>query len=116
MGNATRRAHATTGMHSVDTIAQIMRDFPPVIYAFRCHDGMIKIGYSAELNKRRMTLKFTWADLLGFMPGTIEDERALHRRLAPSLARGSEYYHATSDVLDVVDEMRSHYRLAPLSR
>lgn len=107
------RAGANDAPKSLNTIAA---DLPAVIYAFRCDDGAVKIGFSTRLAKRRATLKFSWADLLGFMPGTIEQERELHKRLVRSRQRGGEYYRPTNEVLDVIDEMRQVCGLSPLPR
>lgn len=98
------------------SLVALSADLPPVIYAFRCDDGAVKIGFTTQLAKRRATLKFSWADLLGFMPGTIEQERDLHKRLVRSRQRAGEYYRPTNEVLDVIDQMRDFCGLNPLPR
>lgn len=98
------------------SMRSLTADLPPVIYAFRCDDGAVKIGFTAHLDKRRSTLKFSWADLLGFIPGTVEQERELHKRLVRSRARGGEYYRPTNEVLDIIDDMRDFCGLDPLPR
>lgn len=48
------------------------------------------------------------------MPGTREDEMAIHAILAEHRAHGNEYYHATPAVLAVINDMRARYGLEPI--
>jgi len=84
-----------------------------MLYAFRLADGIIKIGCSRDVARRINA--YPGADILAFRFGDFEDEQALHRSLAASVARGREYYHPTPEVLAVVNEMRADFRLEALA-
>lgn len=83
-----------------------------VVYAIRC-DDVIKVGHTTNLGAR--CYKLGSDDILGFMPGTLDDEQALHQRLAPHLARGREWYHPAPEVLAVVNDMRAVIGLEPVA-
>lgn len=83
----------------IDDLDAIVRGIGPVIYAFR-FGPMIKIGFTEDINRRRIELSAKWSDLLALRVGTRADEEALHRRLAGSVAHGREYYRPTQDVID----------------
>lgn len=51
------------------------------------------------------------AEILGFVPGTTDDEQAVHASLRPHVAHGVEYYHPTAAVMAVVNEMRDRFNL-----
>lgn len=97
------------------TIASALPYLPPVLYAFRLEDDVIKIGWSEHLNQRRKQLRANWADLLAIKPGTIDQERALHRRI-PDAHRhhGVEYYLPTPGIIAMLNGWRSAYGLAPI--
>lgn len=84
------------------------------IYAMRLTDGTVKIGCTGDLATRRRMVE-AGAEVIGFMPGTFEDEAAIHKGLVQHRARGREYYRPSQDVLDVVNTMRSRFSLPPLS-
>lgn len=83
-----------------------------VVYALRLPDGAIKIGCSKNLANRASGLH---GQILGFMPGDFDDEQAIHDALKPHRAHGWEYYHATPEVLAVVNRMRERFDLVPLT-
>lgn len=83
-----------------------------VVYAMRLPDGTIKIGCSAQLWRRRCTLR---GEVLAFVNGTRIEEQAIHRTLTAHLARGREYYRPTPAVLAVVNDMRKRFNLPPLA-
>lgn len=88
------------------TKRQAMDDLPPVVYAARLRDGMIKIGWSAHLYRRLERLG-GGTQLLGFQYGTYEDEQAIHKTLTEHRSRGREYYHPSLEVMAVVNQMRT---------
>jgi hypothetical protein len=84
----------------------------PVVYALRLLDGIIKIGCTRDLPKRRTA--YDRSEILAFRFGDEQDEQAIHATLIPHRARGREYYHPTPEVLAVVNDMRSDFNLPPL--
>lgn len=58
------------------------------IYVVAMSKGRIKIGHSIAVGRRveelRLNYGYKRCRLLGFIPGTIEQERALHRLLVPA--------------------------------
>jgi len=98
-------------------IRECLRDLTGVelIYAIRCPDGVIKIGHTRDLAARRRHFDTTPKAILAVQPGTYDDEQAVHARLSPSLARGREYYHPTSEVLAYVNGVRTTLGIDPVS-
>jgi len=90
-----------------------LRALGPVVYAARCTDGVIKIGFTTNLAQRRWGIGS--AELLAFEPGTLADEQALHDRLAEHVHHGREWYYPTPGVLAVVNEMRERLGLEPVA-
>lgn len=76
----------------------------PTLYAVRLNDGRIKIGHTANMGQRFGSFKR--CTVLGFKPGTRDDEAAIHASLKAHRATGREYYHEHSDVLDVINPWR----------
>lgn len=86
----------------------------PMVYAIRTRDGLIKIGFSADVATRRRRIG---NDLLAVAFGGRTEEQAIHDRLGDyHRARGREFYYPTLEVLAVVNEMRADLGLAPLLR
>lgn len=87
-----------------------MKALGSVLYAVRI-DVLIKIGHTSDLAMRLRTLRYRqgarYMQLLAVQFGTLADERAIHERLKPHLARGREYYHPTPEVLAIVNDMRA---------
>ncbi len=88
--------------------------FGASVYAVRLADGLVKIGWTENLGRRKQHFGAA-AELLGFQPGSRETENALHHSLRASVAHGREYYHATPEVLAVVNDMRADFNLPPLT-
>lgn len=98
-------------------IRECLRDLKDVelIYAIRCQDGAIKIGWTKNINLRRKGLDTTFEALLAVRPGTYDEEQALHDQLHASVAHGREYYHPTPDVLAYVNSLRQALGIQPVS-
>ena len=119
MTNRTRIPRATSvrttfANHSSTTPRSAARDVGPCLYAIRIADGTIKIGFSTKIYQRLVHLG-PLADVLAIVPGTWEDEQAIHRSLRPHVAHSREYYRATPAVLSVVNDMRAAARLQPIA-
>lgn len=84
----------------------------PVVYAVRCGDT-IKIGHTRDLSNRMSGLHAD--ELLAVMPGTYDDEQALHARLVDHRHHGHEWYYPTPGVLAIVNEMRDRIGLQPVA-
>ena len=85
---------------------------PSVIYAVQLPDGVIKIGCTTNLARRRHAYRD--ADILAFRPGTMDEEQAIHKSLKRHLVHGREWYRPVPAVIDVVNEIRDHFHLEPL--
>jgi hypothetical protein len=83
-----------------------------LVYAARVQDGLIKIGCTAHLYHRLINIK---GELLGFMFGGYDDERALHRTLQADLHHGREWFHPTPAVMAVVNDLRADLGLEPIA-
>lgn len=97
------------------TARQIARECGPVVYAARLPDRTIKIGYSTDVADRLNHLGCGLAGLLALMPGTYEDEQAIHSGLIEHRARGREYYYPTPAVMAVVNDMRATFGMEPVA-
>lgn len=89
-----------------------LRSIGEVVYAVRVGD-LVKIGHTHDLANRVSGLHAT--EVLAFMPGTYDDEQALHQRLAAHVHHGREWYYPTPGVLAVVNEMRETLGMEPLA-
>lgn len=69
-----------------------------VYFGFR--DGLIKIGCTRGSVEYRM--RFVRCDLLATEPGLFTRERELHKRFAPLLARGHEWFKPGVDLIDYI--------------
>lgn len=78
-----------------------------VIYVIRCDDGLIKIGHTGCLRDRRRQHRADFTAILAVIPGTYEEEQAIHQRFAKHCAKGREYYHPTSEILAFVNDVRT---------
>lgn len=90
----------------------------PVVYAALTPKGLIKFGFTTNLAERRESLvrRDGVVEILGFRLGSLEDEQALHKSLAPHLHHGREWYHPHPDVIGVVNEMREPLGLGEFVR
>lgn len=67
----------------------------------------IKIGFAVDISKRLDQLQTANAEeltVVGSTPGTVLDEKALHRRFATSHIRG-EWFMATSELTSYIQEV-----------
>ncbi len=95
-----------------------MRMLGDVVYAARLADGTIKIGWTQHFEDRLRYLSAHTdqdVELLAFQLGSRDDEQAIHHSLTDHLHHGREYYHPTSEVLDVVNEMRQALHMPPIA-
>ena len=107
--------HTTAGTRGIDR-AEAIRALTfgrSVLYAFLLSDGVIKIGCTENLVKRRCD--YAGAEILAFTFGDFDDEAAIHALLVSELHHGHEYYNATAPVIAVVNEMREAFNLEPLA-
>jgi hypothetical protein len=95
-------------------ITALVGQLDSVIYAVRFPDGVIKIGYSTNFAQRLRSFRAKGGEVLGFMAGDFEAERAIHSGLVQHRARGFEYYRPEAPVLDVVNTMRAEWNLPPV--
>lgn len=91
----------------------ISKEVGEVVYAVLTSGGEIKIGWSRDLLRRKDA--YGESRIMGFMPGTYEDEQAIHARLKPYRSHGLEYYLRVQPVLDEVNKMRAWGGLEPLA-
>lgn len=94
--------------HTLSPTMRALHAGERMIYAMRLPDGVIKIGCCSNLANRRSQLH---GQILGFRPGDFDDERVIHADLKPHRARGREYYHATTEVMAVANELRDEFGL-----
>lgn len=102
------RVQAFTG-GALPPRSEALRLLGPVLYAVRTSEGLIKFGFTADLNRRLRA--YVGGSLLAFRAGSRNAETDLHRSLAPSVARGREWYNPTPAVMAVVNEWRAALRL-----
>lgn len=95
--------------------------FGATLYAFT-FGPFLKLGWTEHLDQRFYQLRhqaiargYTAPEFLGFAPGTREDEGALHRSLAASVAEGREWYNPTPDVLAVINDWRDQLGRDPIA-
>lgn len=87
---------------SIDALLHAMG---PVIYFAQMRDGLIKIGYTTDLRKRRHGWE-KGSRVLAFRYGTLDDELLIHQGLADSRAYGREWYRPTDEVMAEVESAR----------
>lgn len=111
--SAQQRMH---DFHLVESIAQVGHSIGPCLYAIRTEPQVIKIGYSEDVYWRLRRYGVSLSNVLAIVPGTLADERDLHRRLKPYRASGHEFYRVCQPVIDEVNAMREHlgHMLPPL--
>jgi hypothetical protein len=78
-----------------------------IVYAVRLADGIVKIGCTSDLARRRREFGRD-AEILAMRLGDKALERKIHEYLKPHRAKGIEYYHPTPAVLSVVNGLRYH--------
>ena len=72
---------------------------PGVVYFIRL-GGLIKIGFTTSLAMRLRDLPYE--ELLGIVPGTMRDEKALHQQFA-HLRRTGEWFEMAPDLLEHIE-------------
>jgi hypothetical protein len=88
------------------SVKRDMAALGPVVYAIRV-DGLIKIGHTSNLSTRAYHLG-GWRHLIGWARGDLNDEQAIHDRLAGHAVRGHEWYPEDDpQVLHIVNDMRA---------
>lgn len=90
-----------------DTPTTAARDLGECVYVVRTPDRLIKIGYTTNLDRRIRNFGSVWSDVLLALPGTMEDEAALHERFRAYLARGREYYFPAIELMEWVNSERA---------
>lgn len=95
-------------------ILEAITDLGAVIYAIQCADGLIKIGHTGNLKHRRSQHGVAFGAILAVIPGSYDDEQALHKQLQQHVAKGREYYHPTPEVLDFVNRIRTRAGIPPV--
>lgn len=106
------RASMGTPPRPIISRTAAMQALGEVVYAVRV-GNTIKIGHTADLGSRFTHLKAD--EMLAFRAGTYADEQDIHADLVEHLARGREWYHATPEVLAVVNAMRDELALPPVA-
>jgi hypothetical protein len=102
-----QRRHAVTAKPRGETPTEIARDLGPCVYFLRTPDGLVKVGHTGNIAERkRGQTEDGWRSVLAVVPGTLDDERALHHQLTEHRARGREFYHPVPAVLAEVNAIR----------
>lgn len=99
------------------TRAHALRSLGEVVYAVRTGD-VVKIGHTTNLQTRISAIRHETGydpEVLAFMPGTYDDEQAIHAALDGHQHHGDEWYYPTRAVLEVVNVMRETLGLEPVA-
>jgi hypothetical protein len=96
------------------SLMSMCRDLPPVVYFIRTNDGLIKIGHTVQLDKRRTRFGSGWQHILAVVPGTRQDEADMHSRFSAHLARGAEYFHPAPELIAHINEVRATLGVSPI--
>lgn len=103
-----------------DTIKSMSFNLNGCLYFFRSPAGLIKIGYSTEIGNRIRALAWKWKTgpeaVLAVTETLREREQELHAQFARHLADGDTWYRPTTELLDIIDEIRTDTGLPPLDR
>lgn len=90
----------------------------PFIYAILTGAGLIKIGITGDLVKRKIGIEGKTKQILAFRPGDLQDEQNIHASLkayrAYDTTLRTEYYQPAPRVLEEVNWLRSYYALPPI--
>lgn len=99
--NATpeQRAEAST---PIGRVRPKRGKHPGVVYFMR-FGRLVKIGYTENLRQRTNALRPD--EVLGWMHGSMQDEKALHARFREAWV-GGEMFESTPDLLAFVRELR----------
>jgi hypothetical protein len=74
-------------------------------------DGLIKIGYAADVAKRMRSYPPT-AQLLAVEPGTLKVEKARHQHFGKHLAKGREWFSDVPELREWIDTLVTQYGTA----
>lgn len=74
------------------------------IYFLVMHNGLIKIGYSKKLQKRLTTHSIYMTEFLGAFPGTMDDEKAVHKKFEHRRASTKEFFSDCQEIRDFIKE------------
>ena len=85
----------------------IRQSIPGWVYYLRVGD-LIKIGWSADIKKRLKAYPPN-AELLGAQVGTRQDEAAMHGKFISLLAKGREWFHPGSQLLEHIAAGPANY-------
>lgn len=96
------------------SLADLARDLPPVVYFMRTEDSLIKIGFTRDLAQRKRHFGSGWDHILAVTPGTRDDEKTLLARFAEHLARGQEYFHPAPALVDHINTIRETLGVSPI--
>lgn len=90
------------------------------VYALLTRHGALKIGVSKDLAQRKTSIDFGGVDrFLAFVPGTYDDEQAIHATMAADVRIGTRreyYYPVWYEVLPPVNQLRETMGVKPLNR
>ena len=90
-------------------------DWPGVVYfARRVDDGLIKIGFTQNLQQRVHGLRSTHQcsiEILGMVSGTLKTEKLMHQAFRRDRIFGGEWFRPSDDLLKVAaGEITELYR------
>lgn len=97
------------------SLTQLSRLIGACVYFIRCEDGTIKIGHTTNIAARKRKFGSGWEHILAIVPGTIDDEHALHGRFAEHLAHGQEYFHPVPELIEHINEIRERMGVEPIA-
>ena len=97
-----RAMYPHTAAKSTGTAERERNTKPGTVYFARCGD-LIKIGYTTRLRQRMRDIGAD--EVLATMPGTINDEKALHMRFGPCWVHG-EYFEPKPELVDYIAKVQ----------
>jgi hypothetical protein len=109
-----RRIATTSAGNTPSSVPYLAAEIGPVVYFIRTDDGLIKIGYTAQLHKRKAAYGPEWDRVLAVMPGTLAHEKACHMLHHQHLARGREYFRPAPDLIAHINEIRVRLHVPPI--
>lgn len=113
---AAKRSNPATSMITrQESLTGICQDLPPIVYFIKTRDGLIKIGHTVNLANRKVKFGSGWQHILAVVPGSRDDEAAMHAKFGAALARGREYFHPVSELVEYVNDLRGQLGVAPVT-
>ena len=98
-----------------DSLLTMANKCGPVIYAVLLDDGLIKIGFTTNINQRMNNIGCGLGGLLALIPGTLRQEKRIHNRLIEHRAHDHEYYYPNAQIIAFVNAMRAKLNLKPIA-